>query len=148
MDGIEYHHIIPISAGGDNRLNNIIPLCVDCHDKVHYSRYISEYRKVGKNPGGRPRKAMLTPENESIIWDWANGKIGTSACMNMLGYGKGCKMKDTPIYKDFIKKHKIQNIRNTYDVITANGVLTPGRQVSTIYYMDGEREFGYYNPDS
>lgn len=144
IEDIEYHHLIPVSAGGDNRLNNILPLCAECHDKVHYGQYLAKNRKINKDPGGRPRKATLTPENEQIIWEWANGKIGANACMNMLGYHKGTHLKDTRIYKEFIKKNGIQNIRNTFDVIAKNGKLTDGRQTSVIYYLDGEREFGYF----
>lgn len=29
------HHVLPISAGGRNKRNNIVPLCADCHRKVH-----------------------------------------------------------------------------------------------------------------
>lgn len=107
---------------------------------------MKEYRR--NNYTGSPRKATLTPENEKILWDWANGKIGARECMNRLGYSNGSHLKDTPIYKDFIKKHNIQNIRSNYDIIDKNGYLFTGQQVSTIYYMDGEREFGYYNPEN
>lgn len=29
------HHVQPISKGGRNKVNNIVPLCNDCHKLVH-----------------------------------------------------------------------------------------------------------------
>jgi 5-methylcytosine-specific restriction endonuclease McrA len=29
------HHVIPISKGGSNKRNNIVPLCTQCHTEVH-----------------------------------------------------------------------------------------------------------------
>lgn len=29
------HHVIPLSRGGRNKRNNIVPLCNNCHYKVH-----------------------------------------------------------------------------------------------------------------
>lgn len=34
---IEYHHIVPLSLGGNDVLSNICPLCATCHGKVHYN---------------------------------------------------------------------------------------------------------------
>ena len=32
---IVFHHIIPIAAGGKNIDSNIVPLCTNCHYKIH-----------------------------------------------------------------------------------------------------------------
>ena len=32
---IEVHHIVPLSKGGNNQLENLITLCYDCHKKEH-----------------------------------------------------------------------------------------------------------------
>lgn len=29
------HHIIPLSSNGKNRARNLIPVCLDCHKKIH-----------------------------------------------------------------------------------------------------------------
>lgn len=34
-DNIEFHHLIPLIFGGDNRESNIIPLCSKCHNRAH-----------------------------------------------------------------------------------------------------------------
>jgi hypothetical protein len=38
---LHVHHIIPISKGGDHRLNNLILLCEKCHSKRHGNREFS-----------------------------------------------------------------------------------------------------------
>lgn len=37
IEEIEYHHIVPLSLGGNDVLSNICPLCATCHGKVHYN---------------------------------------------------------------------------------------------------------------
>ena len=35
MNGLQYHHIIPVSEGGNNNSENIILLCPNCHKMAH-----------------------------------------------------------------------------------------------------------------
>ena len=44
---LEAHHIIPLYSGGENKLNNLITLCIDCHHyapdkKEEFEEYIQE----------------------------------------------------------------------------------------------------------
>ena len=32
---LDHHHVVPISAGGTNRLTNIRIVCRECHSKIH-----------------------------------------------------------------------------------------------------------------
>lgn len=32
---VEAHHIVPVSCGGSHKLDNLVPLCPDCHSAVH-----------------------------------------------------------------------------------------------------------------
>lgn len=34
-DNIIFHHVIPISIGGTENNSNIVPLCTNCHRKLH-----------------------------------------------------------------------------------------------------------------
>lgn len=29
------HHVVPLISGGTNKKNNLIPICIDCHKKIH-----------------------------------------------------------------------------------------------------------------
>lgn len=37
LDKIIFHHIVPIVLGGNDILTNIIPLCDNCHNLIHYN---------------------------------------------------------------------------------------------------------------
>ena len=32
---LDVHHIIPVSRGGNNWLNNLLSLCRECHTRIH-----------------------------------------------------------------------------------------------------------------
>lgn len=57
---IEYHHIKPLSRGGTNKLSNIIPLCSQCHSKVHGRDCDSEKERLIKE------KEKLKIENRQL----------------------------------------------------------------------------------
>lgn len=33
-----YHHIIPLSMGGEDTINNMVCMCGACHDRIHYGK--------------------------------------------------------------------------------------------------------------
>ena len=35
----QIHHIRPVSQGGSTRLNNLVPVCWDCHQKIHHHKW-------------------------------------------------------------------------------------------------------------
>jgi 5-methylcytosine-specific restriction endonuclease McrA len=41
----QWHHIVPLSKGGDDFWTNLVPLCVPCHKKVHRHDVIRGNRK-------------------------------------------------------------------------------------------------------
>ena len=42
------HHIEPVSQGGPTKLENMVPACWDCHDRIHYDGW-----QVRKSPDGQ-----------------------------------------------------------------------------------------------
>lgn len=58
----EYHHIVPRHMGGDNRLQNIVPLCYECHKKAHSKRSCESHKDMGRKP-------IETPDNFNEIAD-------------------------------------------------------------------------------
>ena len=34
--GLQYHHIVPVSCGGQDAPSNIAVVCADCHSKIHF----------------------------------------------------------------------------------------------------------------
>ena len=49
-DNLYLHHIVPLTLGGTNNLSNIVPLCGNCHSKVHGTKAtnIRELVRIGK----------------------------------------------------------------------------------------------------
>lgn len=145
-NNIEYHHIVPISLGGRNNLENIVPLCVSCHKAAHFGRHIRKYSDNSRS--GRKPKADLNAKNEGILWKWSMGEIGTYECCRKLGLGKSTKLKDTAIYRKFKAKNAIANVRNTRDVLMKNGHLRDMAVVSIIDREDGTRQAFGCNGDT
>lgn len=61
------HHIIPIVVGGDNRENNLISLCLECHSLIHNKNFSGTWKEAqrlgierakleGKFKGGQRKK--------------------------------------------------------------------------------------------
>ena len=45
---IEIHHKLPKSEGGTDTLENLIPLCLACHDYIHFKERIYCQKEKGK----------------------------------------------------------------------------------------------------
>jgi len=43
---IEVHHIIPLSEGGEDSINNTVALCPNCHRALHYANNRQELREI------------------------------------------------------------------------------------------------------
>ena len=75
----EYHHIIPRHMGGDNRLENIVPMCTECHRKAHSKR---SYKPHGA--WGRPKAE--TPANfVDVIDRYLNDEITFAMALDQTG---------------------------------------------------------------
>ncbi len=43
----QIHHIVPVAQGGETKLDNLIPVCWDCHDLIHHNHW-----QIHKHPDG------------------------------------------------------------------------------------------------
>lgn len=48
-DYLESHHIIPLSQGGEDSIENVIALCPNCHRKMHVLGLEEDIKKLKKN---------------------------------------------------------------------------------------------------
>ena len=139
-DNIEYHHIVPLKLGGTNRFTNIVPLCHKCHVAAHTGRNIKDIKSVPVKRG-RPRKWTLTMKNEMLLWMYARGEIGMKELRKRTGMANSrVKLKDALMYKEFIDKHKIDYIRNTYDIVDRKAKYGSTHITSVIYYKNRQVE--------
>lgn len=65
------HHILPISRGGKNTKNNLVPLCIVCHNKLDV---IKAQKSNNKKPKFIPR-VIIAPKNYKNPFSNREGQI-------------------------------------------------------------------------
>lgn len=79
----EFHHIVPVHMGGDNRESNIVPLCQECHDKAHS-------RRTGERRADWGRKRKERPENfDEVVNMYLDCKISMKKALELTGLSRG-----------------------------------------------------------
>lgn len=117
IDDIEYHHIVPLSLGGNDVLSNICPLCATCHGKVHYNGEagishsaltragLDRARAAGKHLGLQRGAKLTTSKSvraKDIILHYSKDFLGIypdQECMRLAGVSRNTFYK----YKREIK---------------------------------------------
>lgn len=138
--GIEYHHVVPLSLGGTNRLTNIVPICHACHMAAHTGRHIMNYDRKRRKHNGRYYK---TPYEDCVeaLEMYAGGEIGRKECEEFCDMAKTSKIYDAPAFKKFKEEYGIIRMKNTLDV---NAKKNHGKVRSNAYIL--EIEFGDPDP--
>lgn len=138
---IHYHHIVPLSLGGTNKLTNIVPICEECHGKAHGGRKMNCMHENSMD--GRPK--LAPPDGyEEIIDGYLFGKYGKSECQKLLGMKKGQKINDKSYFKEYLKENKIVEHKNMIDVLYCDKnnkgkKRDPDKVVAYIKYSDGSK---------
>ena len=133
---IEYHHIVPISLGGQDKIDNIVALCGKCHKAAHHGRHMSQYIDFS-NSG---RKRNVDKDRAFEVMDmYLHGEIGTKKCKELLGYSESCTLKNLVCVKEYMHENSIRDFKNTIDVAATTGSdgLYDGRIVGYVKYVDG-----------
>ena len=140
-EGAEYHHIIPLSWGGTNDINNFLALCHEHHMMMHGVRAKKSLWKDSSGMTGRPRKL---PENyKDILELYVNCKIGRKECQELLGMGKASKLSDAAWFKEYLEEREIKEFKNLVDTLAKKGTLREGRNCGWIRYK-GKRLEGRF----
>ena len=141
--GIEYHHILPLCLGGDNRLSNIYPVCNSCHKIIHGGRVNKLWRD--DNKGGRKKKRP--PKGYKIVLDrYFNCEIGRRECQEILEVAGANKLTDKWWFKDYIKECSIKRFRNNIDLLMCRKnrqKIRPHQELGYVEYERGSREYFY-----
>lgn len=134
---LEYHHLVPIGLGGDNRLSNIIPLCHAHHMAITHGGTMENYRD-NTNRGGRPTTVPFT-EAEEYIDMYVRGEIGTKCLRSKLKMGESSKLKDNALYKRYVARYGIVSLKNHIDLLTScrAGGIKKRSVLVTIDYANG-----------
>ena len=101
---VEYHHIVPLAQGGDNRINNLVPLCRACHLKAHGKNPIE-----GKQYKPKGRKVLDKPGNYKDVMNmYFTGVISALDAISRLG------IKRNVFYKwkaEYMEENSISKFR-------------------------------------
>lgn len=62
-DTIQFHHVIPLSIGGNDCSSNIVPLCDNCHNLIHHSTI----KNGSYNHSALIKKGMQKAKEQGII---------------------------------------------------------------------------------
>ena len=67
-NNLQIHHKIPIKDGGTNDLFNLIPLCKDCHEKIHKFKIGNDNSDIPRNYGfnSKKRNVWIEAINKNI----------------------------------------------------------------------------------
>jgi len=101
-----YHHIVPVSVGGNHILSNIVVLCENCHSRIHFgndghishSKLIKEALANMKSNGEKLGRPKLTIDAIPPIFfhNYPSFKNGT---LNVSEFARTCEMSRTTIYR-------------------------------------------------
>lgn len=144
---IEYHHVVPLLLGGNDILENIVPLCHRCHKTAHCGQHISQYVKAA-NAGRKPKVSI---EDSKEIFDlYISGVIGNQQIREKLGYSKGTPIQSSASFRKYLNQKGIAHVRNLVDVVYSNrvGGLKDGDIVGEVTYTDGKKKLMIYRENN
>lgn len=137
---VEYHHLIPLWAGGEEVIGNYIALCRPHHLAMH--GVFGKKRLT--HCGGRPRD--IPPEGyETVLDGYFRCQYGRKRCEKLLPLTGSRKLNDKWWYKDYIIKHGISKHRNNVDTLFKkhNGNMKGiplDREIGYVRYQDGKTD--------
>jgi len=97
---IEYHHVVPLERGGRDTIENLKPLCYECHSIVHFD---CARRKPERT--GRHRRKYDGALLDSVFRRYVNKQIMEKEAREELG--TGCRIKDMPQFKEWAEKNGV-----------------------------------------
>lgn len=110
-DFLEFHHIIPVAAGGTDDYDNLILLCACCHAKVHNRTF---------NPQKPNCKTSTDYETAKPILDlYFSNQIGTKETKERLHLSQKTHLTKSSLYKRYKREHNIDKFYNNVDLINS-----------------------------
>ena len=91
---IIFHHIVPLSVGGSNNINNIVPVCEQCDELIHdinrtnwkaLQRAGIERAKAEGKYKGRPFMKLDKDQFSLMVKDYRDGKRTATSVYTELG---------------------------------------------------------------
>ena len=102
---VEWHHIVELADGGENTIENVIPLCHKHHMMVHHTPKRARVYK-DFHTGGRPRAKL----DDDVMLKYIHTEIDMDTAHDLLGLGRATKLCECMEYKAFWKRIGIKSI--------------------------------------
>lgn len=138
-ENLRIHHIVPVAVGGTDNITNLIPLCLSCHEAIHFGSNVKDYKsRTGKLNGGRKNKISFE-EFDKAFEKYLNGEIGKRKFCELTGYGLHITVGKNPHYKKSLEIRGIVRMRNDIDIAMTNrkGDISEGAVVGYVKYSNG-----------
>ena len=109
-NNLNIHHKIPIREGGTNEIGNLIPLCVNCHEKIHKFKFQFLHTDIPDNYGFKIDKNKKLKKGYLILnaiknkyrlliqYKYRNGNI-TVRIILPVSIKLGCEINDSLFQK-------------------------------------------------
>lgn len=121
---VEYHHIVPLSNGGTNRVSNFVALCPICHLKAHGKL---KYRNVWS------REHVINMEKpdgaNDVIEKYLHGELSKSDVCQKWGAPQDKPLYYIDFFRVYLERHGIISYQNFVE-------LKKNHRANTL--MDGE----------
>ncbi len=111
MDFLEFHHMIPKTAGGTDDYDNIILLCACCHSKIHNRTYDPSKYRLSTSIDYEAAKPILAAY-------FAN-EIGTKETKQKLNLSPKTHLTESSVYKRYKREHNIKHFYNNVDLVNS-----------------------------
>jgi len=135
---VEYHHVVPLSLGGNNEFSNIVPLCHRCHLASHNGRHIQSFADHS-NDTGRPPKCDDDTAFKALDL-LAAGEIGNRKCQELMSLGVRTMPNATRQFTKWAELRGYKKVRNNLDVrITNRCGVRDGEEIGHIELLDGTK---------
>lgn len=96
---INWHHIIPFSCGGPDTVDNIIPLCEQCHARAHGKalKPQEQRKKLG-------RHRETCEHQDAIFRQYVNGEITMREACILLGRSTKSHITEMAAFKEWCEE--------------------------------------------
>lgn len=126
---LDIHHIVPISKGGFNNLENLIALCPCCHRKSHNGFFTIEYlqersmKDLDWKKYYRKQKNNKTLNIEEILEDYTKMPLRELSIKHKIGYKLINKICNN-IKSEPIRKRKFEATKEELEELIKNKPMT------------------------
>ena len=110
-DYLEFHHLIPKSAGGSDDIDNIILLCGRCHASIHGRTFNPKYPNCN-----------TSIDYESaipILQQYFSNQIGARETKELLHLSQKTHLSESSLYKRYKRENNIDKFYNNVDLVNS-----------------------------